>query len=375
VGLRFNPPPGWPPAPPGFTPGPGWQPDPSWPAPPPGWQLWVNDDRMPADTLPPQAPQATQPMPDDTPTFPPLPGYAGGSQEAPGTPGTQGAAAYGGGGYGNPGSPYGGGGYGNPGSPYGGGYGNPGSPYGGGYATPPAGGYATPPGAGGYGTPGAPYGGPYAYGAPYGPGQPGTGKFSAWAIAAFILSLVGGILLSVIFGLIALSRIRRLGQRGRGLAIASLVLSGLWLVIFILLGVAGSSGTTSRPSSTGPIKHAGRLNVFSLAVGDCFDNPAGASTVTTVTATPCNQPHNAQIYAKFNLSGSDFNYPGTAAVTKLATNGCNARTGDVDKSLTTSSMTIRLLFPEEDAWLSGQRTVACMILDPSASLTTSLLNS
>ncbi len=367
MGLRFNPPPGWPPAPPGFTPEPGWQPDPSWPAPPPGWQLWVNDDRLPTDTLSPPTPQATQPMPDDTPTIPPLPGYAGGSPGAPGTPGDQGAAAYAGGGYGNPGSPYGGG------------YPAPPGAYGGGGYPPPPGAY----GGGGYGTPGAsgapyggaPYGGPYAYGAPYGPGQPGTGKFSAWAIAAFILSLVGAILLSVIFGLIALSRVRRLGQRGRGLAIASLVLSGLWLVIFILLGVAGSSGTTSRSSSTGPIKHAGRLNVFSLAVGDCFDNPAGASTVTTVTALPCNQPHNAQIYAKFNLSGSDFNYPGTAAVTKLATNGCNARTGDVDKSLTTSSMTIRLLFPEEDAWLSGQRTVSCMILNPSSDLTTSLLNS
>ena len=38
---RFNPPPGWPPTPPGFVPPPGWQPDPSWPAAPPGWQWWT----------------------------------------------------------------------------------------------------------------------------------------------------------------------------------------------------------------------------------------------------------------------------------------------------------------------------------------------
>ena len=38
---RFNPPPGWPPAPPGFVPPQGWQPDPSWPAAPPGWQWWT----------------------------------------------------------------------------------------------------------------------------------------------------------------------------------------------------------------------------------------------------------------------------------------------------------------------------------------------
>jgi len=38
---RFNPPPGWPPTPPGFVPPPGWRPDPSWPAAPPGWQWWT----------------------------------------------------------------------------------------------------------------------------------------------------------------------------------------------------------------------------------------------------------------------------------------------------------------------------------------------
>lgn len=39
--LRFNPPPGWPSPPIGWTPPKGWTPEPSWPAPPPGWQLWL----------------------------------------------------------------------------------------------------------------------------------------------------------------------------------------------------------------------------------------------------------------------------------------------------------------------------------------------
>jgi hypothetical protein len=177
------------------------------------------------------------------------------------------------------------------------------------------------------------------------------------------------------FGFIALSRIKRLGQGGRGLAMAGIILSGLWLVGLVTLGVVGNSGQASRSSSTGGITRKGSQNVFSLAVGDCFDNPAGASTVITVTAIPCNQPHNAQIYAKFTLRGSDFDYPGNAAVTRLATNGCNSRTGDVDKSLTTGSMTIRLLFPEADSWLNGRRTVSCMIVNPTPALTSSLLNS
>lgn len=48
--MRFNPPPNWPPSPPGWTPPPGWQPDPMWPPPPPGWQLWVEDSAAKSKT-------------------------------------------------------------------------------------------------------------------------------------------------------------------------------------------------------------------------------------------------------------------------------------------------------------------------------------
>ena len=41
--VVFNPPPGWPKPPKGWTPPNGWTPDPAWPAPPPGWQLWISD--------------------------------------------------------------------------------------------------------------------------------------------------------------------------------------------------------------------------------------------------------------------------------------------------------------------------------------------
>ncbi|WP_419930305.1 DUF4041 domain-containing protein [Candidatus Poriferisocius sp.] len=40
----FNPPPGWPKPPEGWTPPSGWKPDPSWPPPPPGWDLWISSD-------------------------------------------------------------------------------------------------------------------------------------------------------------------------------------------------------------------------------------------------------------------------------------------------------------------------------------------
>jgi hypothetical protein len=80
--MRFNPPPGWPSAPPGWEPPPGWQPNPSWPPPPPGWQLWV-DDTMPPPT-PPSMP--TQQMPAQYRSAPQMPAPQMPGQYAPQAP-------------------------------------------------------------------------------------------------------------------------------------------------------------------------------------------------------------------------------------------------------------------------------------------------
>ncbi|MCA9704541.1 MAG: DUF4041 domain-containing protein [Myxococcales bacterium] len=48
--VVFNPPPGWPRPPEGWTPPKGWSPDPAWPEPPAGWEFWstIDDDDAPA---------------------------------------------------------------------------------------------------------------------------------------------------------------------------------------------------------------------------------------------------------------------------------------------------------------------------------------
>jgi Domain of unknown function (DUF4190)/Septum formation len=203
---------------------------------------------------------------------------------------------------------------------------------------------------------------------------PARAKTSGWAIASFVFGLLGGVLLSMIFGVVALRRIKRFGQRGQGLAIAGLALSGVWIVLIVVALVFGYVGSATRSPTTGQITHSGSLSVFSLAVGDCFNNPVGARSVASVTAIPCNQAHSAQVYAEFNLAGSDQSYPGTAAVTRLASSACKTRTGSLDKSKVTNSMTLRILYPEADSWLNGERTVACLITNPTANLTSSLLN-
>ena len=76
------------------------------------------------------------------------------------------------------------------------------------------------------------------------------------AIASLVCSAVGwlcivGPILGLVFGFLALSQIRQTGQRGRGLAIAGIVLGA---ILFTLITVAGirNAGHPHRPSTGAP---------------------------------------------------------------------------------------------------------------------------
>jgi hypothetical protein len=352
VGYRLNPPPGWPPVPDGFVPAPGWRPDPSWPAPPPGWQLWLPDDGSStapsAPVAAPSAPVAASPAPvAASPFASPSPVAAPSPSAYP----ADGITA-----------PYGGAG-----------------PYGTGADRYQDG--ATQYGATQYGA--------TQYGATWPPPSQGV---SGLAIASFVLGLLGVFLLtavlSVILGIAAMAEIRRSGQRGRGLAIAGFALSGVWvaaIVGLIVLGaVTGGSGGSNPPSgapassashspATTQASTPASVNVFSLPVGTCFDNPSGSLfSINSVTPISCIRAHNAQVFAQFNVKGTSF--PGTAAMERRADNGCNARiTGHLDQSKITSAMSLHFIFPRQLAWDSGQRRISCLVADSSRDLTSSLL--
>lgn len=76
------------------------------------------------------------------------------------------------------------------------------------------------------------------------------GQTDGFAIAALVLSVLGGIVLSVIFALVALSRIRKgRRQRGRGMAIAALWISGAWALLIAGIVVLGVTGALDDPNA------------------------------------------------------------------------------------------------------------------------------
>jgi Domain of unknown function (DUF4190)/Septum formation len=229
----------------------------------------------------------------------------------------------------------------------------------------------------GYGLPTAPPVAPYqaySYGGP--PQQ--TGTTNGMAITSFILGLIGVTLLSIIFGIIGLVQIRRRGQRGKGFAIAGLVLSGLWIVILVAVALGGGISVNAHVgtggTSSGPITSTKKVNIFSLTVGDCFQNPPASQSVlgvTEVTATPCTVAHNAQVFAQFNATNAS--YPGASALITEAKAGCQTRTSALDRSQLTKTMTLHFLYPEKGSWAEGRRSITCLVVDSTKDLTSSLL--
>jgi hypothetical protein len=119
----------------------------------------------------------------------------------------------------------------------------------GGYPPPPPGGYPPPP-PGSYPPP--PPGG---YG--YQPLPQATGT-NGMAIASLVCSLLGllcgiGSIVGLILGFIALGRINKTGQGGRGMAIAGIAIGAISLVLSIVIGIFWAvGGSTSNTHSSAP---------------------------------------------------------------------------------------------------------------------------
>lgn len=190
-----------------------------------------------------------------------------------------------------------------------------------------------------------------------------------------MLGLLGFLLLtavaSVLTGLAALARIRDDPQPGRGLAVAGIVLSGLWAVV-IAVGVGIASASPPPPPAAGHAARAQPVAVLSLRAGACFRAPAGSTGAGYVLPAPCTQRHSGQVIATFAVPGQ--RYPAATSLVRQAHQDCPASmAGKVDTALVTATMSARYLYPDPGSWAAGYRTVACLMIDSAADMTSSLL--
>lgn len=115
------------------------------------------------------------------------------------------------------------------------------------------------------------------------------------------------------------------------------------------------------------------VDVFELEVGDCFDQiEPGDGTVESVTAVDCDQPHDHEVYATYDLDDGD--WPGADAVRAEAEEGCRVRFEVyVGAPYADSELEAAAFWPTEASWQEhGDREVVCFLSDPDDSLTGSM---
>ena len=135
-----------------------------------------------------------------------------------------------------------------------------------------------------------------------------------------------------------------------------LIASGL--IVIVNLGCS-----PAERSESGEIESAGSVDAFALRVGDCYDDQMfssdGFSEVSDVPGVPCSVAHDNEVYATFDLSGSEF--PGDDEVVELADEGCLDRfEGAIGATYEESVLLITTLYPTRASWTQAEdREVIC----------------
>lgn len=148
------------------------------------------------------------------------------------------------------------------------------------------------------------------------------------------------------------------------------------LAVASVLALSGCSNfaqqivPASRDGESGEVTNAGQTDAFSIRLGDCFDEPS-ADEVYNLTAIPCAQPHDNEVYHLFDLEGGAF--PGDAAIDESGTAGClEAFEEFIGVAYDDSEIYFSYFVPTEDSWRDGDREVICYALQDGQTTTGTL---
>ena len=128
------------------------------------------------------------------------------------------------------------------------------------------------------------------------------------------------------------------------------------LTVIILAG-CGEAPRNAASESEGP----GEVDAFALQVGDCYDDPTLATeNVTGVAGVPCDEPHDNEVFALFDIERDTF--PGDSLTLALGNRGCLEHFAEyVGTTYAESRLAINTLVPSAGSWEElGDREVVCI---------------
>lgn len=225
---------------------------------------------------------------------------------------------------------------------------------------------------------------PHSYGAPRYPvshygqyyGQPAEGPppsktMAGWALGLSILNCFSvGVFVAIGLAIAVLVKGQRDGRNhGKGLAIAALIISTLWILAFVVIVVLMVTGRIeiddSQRDTSGELSEKQTISPYLLREGDCIGvgeiDEMLREIPLEVTAVPCSELHSGEVYLVFDLADGDF--PGDAEAVRLAETGCvDAFRPFVGVSHGRSTLDITFLSPDSVNWrIADDREVLCFL--------------
>ncbi|MEU9186458.1 DUF4190 domain-containing protein [Streptomyces sp. NPDC048484] len=221
--------------------------------------------------------------------------------------------------------------------------------------------------------------GPYGY-QPWGHGYSpynSPAPVNGLAISALVLGLLCFLpLVGLVLGSFALAQIKRKGERGKGMAIAGMILSGIGSATLVLALVAGAASEFWKGFEGGARDTSEGGAAFSVNTGECFDTQGGSleGMAYDVDTVPCEDEHDGEVFANFEME--EGGYPGDDAVIEAADDKCYTLQYSyaMDSWAVPDDVDIYYFTPTRDSWSLGDREISCLFgnVDEKGSLTGSL---
>ncbi|MDY0913211.1 septum formation family protein [Rathayibacter festucae] len=157
----------------------------------------------------------------------------------------------------------------------------------------------------------------------------------------------------------------------RRAALLAGVLAASALSLAACSAVVGADGPEAVRDVTGVVVTAGTVDPFSVAKGDCLQEPDD-DRVADVEAVPCAEPHALEVFHVFAQPGDDYTSRNTLLAQADA--GCEPEFGAVMSiAYGDSALEYRSFVPSEVSWRHGDRAIVCAVFDPAADSTTGSL--
>ncbi|QHT58426.1 DUF4190 domain-containing protein [Cellulomonas sp. H30R-01] len=188
---------------------------------------------------------------------------------------------------------------------------------------------------------------------------------AGWALAAGVLLLAP---LALVLGIVALRRTSAHGTRGRGMAVAAIVLGALGtlgVVVAVVVGLVTAQTTRPLPGDVGSARDA---HAVQLVTGTCVEQLPADGSVDVVRVVPCAQPHEAQVVTEYDFAENAV-WPGQQAADARVAKACV-----LDDAETAAGVRPVTWAPTEQGWSRGDRRGLCLAVVDGGGVTGSFLD-